>query len=262
MEVTGKCFWKRNKIDVTYLEYRNNKIPAGFDGYTILHISDLHNREFGHNQIQLIQCTKEISPDVIVITGDLIDRNRTDINAAMMYISKAVSIAPVFFVSGNHEKKSGVYNKLCDRLKKAHVMILDDTSTILEKNGDKIALLGLKDPAFCWLETFENKLIGISNDAKADFKTLLTHRSEKMPLYMKHNIDLVFSGHSHGGQIRIPLIGGLYAPGQGIFPKYTCGLYVKGNTSMVVSRGLGNSIFPLRILNRPELVVLELKVVN
>lgn len=260
------CYFENNSIVITNIKYTNKKIPNSFNGYKVLQVSDLHNKEFGENQWKLIKLTKEIVPDIIVITGDLIDSRKTDIATAMEYVSEAVKIAPVYFVSGNHEKWSSKYTELSKELAEAGVKIIDNEGTIIEKDGEKISLLGLQDIDFIpydYVEDstdykFQEKLSELSMNVSNEFCILLSHRPEKIDLYADKNIDLVFSGHAHGGQFRIPFVGGLVAPNQGFFPKYTRGLYVKGDTSMVVSRGLGNSIIPLRIFNRPELVVVTL----
>lgn len=253
------CYFENNSLVVTNIEYVNKKIPQVFNNFKILQISDLHNKEFGKDQSYLVKHTKEIAPDIIVITGDLIDGRRTNIDIAIEYVKQAKEIAPIYFVSGNHEEYSNVYHDLEKRLEELGVIILDDKRQIIEKDGEELTLLGLKDPTFVQgASTFEEKLKELK-EKDYNFTILLSHRPEYINLYSNDDIDLVFSGHAHGGQVRIPFVGGLYAPGQGLFPKYTSGIYNENNTSMVVSRGLGNSVFPLRVFNRPELVVVTLK---
>lgn len=259
------CFWQNNNIVISNYTHHSRKIPPAFHGYKILHISDLHNKMFGKNQDYLIKKIKASSPDIIVITGDLIDRRRFDLDTAMCFINKAVDIAPTYYVSGNHEAWSGKYDKIKQSLKDAGVLILDDTSLELLKGENSIQLLGLSDPDFLtsnYLDGTNTKKLELqlkqwSNDI--NYKILLSHRPELFSLYIENNIDLIFSGHAHGGQIRLPFLGGLIAPDQGFFPKYTSGPYKNGNTTMFVSRGLGNSIFPFRVFNRPEIVVVTLK---
>ena len=259
------CFWQNNSIVISNYTHRSRKIPSAFHGYKILHISDLHNKMFGKNQDYLIKKIKASSPDIIVITGDLIDRRRFDLDTAVCFINKAVDIAPIYYVSGNHEAWSGKYDKIKQSLKDAGVLILDDTSLELLKGENSIQLLGLSDPDFLtsnYLDGTNTKKLELqlkqwSNDI--NYKILLSHRPELFSLYIENNIDLIFSGHAHGGQIRLPFLGGLIAPDQGFFPKYTSGPYKNGNTTMFVSRGLGNSIFPFRVFNRPEIVVVTLK---
>ncbi|QLY78250.1 metallophosphoesterase [Clostridium intestinale] len=251
------------KIVISNITYKNSKIPSSFDGYKILQISDLHNAEFGKNQKTLIEKTKEIAPDIIFITGDLIDSYNTNIDISMKYIDGLADIAPIYFIPGNHESRIESYNELCNKLISFGVKILNNKTVFIQKDTSSIGLIGLDDPAFIQSsnqdELFKKLLIDLSKDTDSDFKILLSHRPEKLADYKDAKVDLVFSGHAHGGQFRIPFVGGLLAPNQGFFPKYTSGIYREENTSMIVSRGLGNSIFPFRINNSPELVVVTLE---
>lgn len=208
---------------------------------------------------------KSASPDIIVITGDLIDRREYDLDIAIAFIKGAVDIAPVYYVSGNHEAWSGKYALIKEKLIANGVIVLDNKAFELKKGDESIQILGLSDPDFLtsdYLDGTDNreilKQLKIWSNGES-FKILLSHRPELLNLYFENNIDLIFTGHAHGGQFRIPGIGGLVAPDQGFFPKYTSGSYKKGMSTMFVSRGLGNSIIPIRIFNRPEIVVVTLK---
>lgn len=265
------CFFnfQNNHLGITALTFENEKIPKEFNNFKILHISDLHNKEFGSSQEKLIDKTLEISPDVIFITGDLIDSRRTsedELILALNYIKKALTIAPVYYVSGNHEFRSGFYDEIKEELTRLGVQVLDDSGVTLKKEHAIITLTGLSDISFStdygnsYLNrSISRKIYEAKSLSEDNFSILLSHRPELISAYADSNIDLVFSGHAHGGQIRLPIVGGIIAPDQGFFPKYTKGIYEKGVTSMVVSRGLGNSLFPLRIFNTPELVVVTLK---
>lgn len=248
------CYWQNNDVLVTHLVYSNAKIPDGFDGFSILQVSDLHDKRFGDNQSTLVSLTRDISPDIIVVTGDLIDSNCTDIRAAMEYISQAVLIAPVYFVTGNHEVWSDQYPKLEIELVKCGVIIFDDQQIILQKGTDEISLIGISDS-----DTVSDKAADLMNSTDKEFCILLAHRPELMDKYAQSNADLVFAGHAHGGQFRIPYVMGLFSPDQGFFPEYASGIYTSANTTMVVSRGLGNSVIPIRLFNRPELVEVTLE---
>lgn len=264
------CYWQNNNIVVTNIDYVNSKIPSGFNGYKILQISDLHNKKFGANQKNLISLTKEINPDIIVITGDLIDSRRTNkdnMNIATSYIKSAVDIAPVYYVSGNHESRSDLYEELKIIFEEYGVINMDNTHKNIQLNGVTISLLGLADICFNPIDnyeypnspfSFDEILRNLKTKSKNNFTILLSHRPELITLYAKENIDLVFSGHAHGGQIRLPFLGGIIAPDQGFFPQYTNGIHRLNSTSLVISRGLGNSLAPQRIFNRPELVVVTL----
>ena len=259
------CIYQNNSIVISEADYNNPRIPGDFDGFRIVHISDLHNKMFGDDQSEILDKVKGLSPDIIVVTGDLIDRRKYDLDTAMAFISGSVKIAPVYYVSGNHEAWSGKFPIIREHLIAAGVSILDDTAVELSKGKSSIRLLGLSDPGFLTSEYYKDTNIRRIKEklnqwsADENFAILLSHRPELFDLYCENNIDLVFAGHAHGGQIRIPFIGGLVAPHQGLFPKYTSGSYSKDSTTMSVSRGLGNSIFPVRIFNRPEIVAVTLK---
>lgn len=256
--------WQNNHITISQTDYVNSKIPDHFNGYRIVQISDLHNKKFGKDQKRLLTKIEKACPDIIVITGDLIDRRLYDLDTAMVFIKGAREIAPIYYVSGNHEAWSDDYQNIKTSLLNCGVEILDDKKVKLTKKGASIEILGLSDPAFLTSKymdgtdtsRFEEYLEELSDEAI--FQILLSHRPEFFHLYGDRKIDLIFSGHAHGGQIRLPFVGGLIAPGQGIFPQYTNGSYTRGRSTMFVSRGLGNSILPLRIFNRPEIVKVTL----
>lgn len=250
--------WGNTRIQVTNSTINSKTIPESFDGYTIAHISDLHNKDWGNTLVQLLQ---QENPDIIVITGDLIDSSKTDIPIAIEFISQMKSIAPIYYVTGNHEAWSQQYELLAQQLLEQDVTILDNERTILQVNEDEILLLGLQDPSFAAdnnLSTTQSVIDELVRDFDG-YKILLSHRPELFDFYVQNDIDLAFTGHAHGGQFRIPFVGGLVAPNQGWFPSYTAGVYQEDTTSMVVSRGLGNSIIPFRINNQPELVMIHLE---
>lgn len=241
------------------------RLPSQFDGFVIAQISDLHNTELGKNNGRIIGLLEESAPDIIVITGDLIDSRRTDISKALDFVNQAVKIAPCYFVTGNHESRIDGYPELRQELEAAGVTVLDGRCTEIEKDGASITLAGYDDPSFKaksdpakYSEIADRELENLQIEQK-DFVVLLAHRPELFDVYSKHGADLVFSGHAHGGQFRLPFVGGLYVPNQGLFPEYDSGIYTSGDTHMMVSRGLGNSIMPVRINNRPEVVAVELK---
>lgn len=261
-------YWGNTSIQTTYIDISSEEISAEFDGFTIVQVSDLHNAKFGSHQDRLLNAVKEVTPNVIAVTGDLIDSNRTNVAKAMEFINGAVKIAPVYYVTGNHEARSEQYTKLRQQMIEAGVVILNDEGTAIKGNKATIQLLGLNDPDFTATgDTYERIAM---NDTKLksmvsknnEYTILLSHRPELFDVYAANNIDLVLSGHAHGGQVRLPFVGGLVAPNQGFFPKYSEGVYEKMQTKMVVSRGLGNSIIPLRVNNRPELVIVTLKTPN
>ena len=255
--------WGNSALMVNEIKITNDKIPQSFEGFRIAQVSDLHNAELGKDNNKLIEKLNECEPDIIVLTGDLIDSNHTNLEVALSFARQAVKIAPCYFVTGNHEAWVGSqYEELKTSLENAGVTVLQDEAIELNYGDECIQLIGLNDPDFSERDSFlsesilETKLsqVNISNG----FTILLSHRPECFNVYQNKNIDLVLSGHAHGGQFRLPFLGGVIAPNQGLFPKYDAGTYTENGTTMIVSRGIGNSIIPVRINNRPEIVIIEL----
>lgn len=255
--------FQNNVIGVSIQDYSNDKIPSAFDGYKIVQISDLHNKSFGKDNINLITKIIRENPDIIVITGDLLDSNRTDYQTALSFVRQASAYAPIYYVSGNHESylPQSEYQQFINDIS-IYVTIIDDRSAILEKDDDCINLVGLADPEMTNSILTEKQRVrdsSVLNLIQPDMlNILLSHRPELLSVYSAYGFDLVLSGHAHGGQFRLPFVGGIYAPNQGWFPTYSNGSYQSNNTEMIVSRGLGNSIIPIRIFNRPEIVTITL----
>ena len=257
-------YYENNYLQVSNYTIESNKISKNFDSFKIAQISDFHNTKSKKLTNDLVKEIKKSKPNIIVLTGDLVDSYKTNIDVAISFVKKINNIAPVYYVTGNHEARIDNYAELKDELEKNKVVILDGKLEIIEKDNSEINLIGIDDPSFNFntyrddSTIIQDSLVSIQYD-KNNFNILLSHRPELIETYAKNNFDLVLSGHAHGGQIRIPLIGGLIAPNQGIFPKYTSGIYEMNNTKMIISRGIGNSIFPFRVNNRPELVIIKLK---
>lgn len=238
--------------------YESERVPSSFDGMRIVQVSDLHDALFGKEQETLVQKVKAANPDAIFLTGDLVDSNRYNLEQSLQAVRQFVELADVYYVLGNHEVATNKVNEIYEVLSSLGVHVMADESTVLERNGERLAIIGIEDPLM-GKSTDEMLAIATASVPQDMFKLLLAHRPEMFDEYVAKSIDFVFSGHAHGGQIRIPGIGGLFAPGQGLLPTYTAGIYEKNKTSMVVSRGLGNSSVPYRIFNLPEIVVVQLK---
>ena len=257
--------WGNIALEVNEYEIVSDRIPEAFTGFRIAQVSDLHNKDFGEGYGQLLTLLSQINPDIIVVTGDLIDSRQTDLDVALEFAWQAGKIARVYYVSGNHEARVPEYEDLKIGLVKAGVVILENQKVEITREGESITLMGIEDPSFQ-----EDYLFGDSESVarqaienlhnKSDgYTVLLSHRPELFDLYVDTGMDLVFSGHAHGGQFRLPFVGGLVAPNQGFFPKYDAGRFTEENTTMIVSRGVGNSIIPVRFNNRPEIIVAELR---
>lgn len=261
--------WANTAIEINTFKITSDKLPEAFDGYRIAQVSDLHNAEFGEENEELIKLLQETRPDIIVVTGDLVDSRNTNVEIALNFAKQAIQIAPCYYVTGNHEARLSKeeYKKLEDGLLEVGVQVLHGEEVFLQKEDSVITLLGVDDPSFC---TIDDEVIKMQVTAQQirelssieNYTILLSHRPELFQEYCDAGVDLVFSGHAHGGQFRLPFIGGLIAPNQGLFPKYDSGLYQQENTNMIVSRGLGNSLCPIRFNNRPEIVVVELQSVS
>jgi predicted MPP superfamily phosphohydrolase len=254
--VIAAILYTGNKtIKTTEITVESNKIPASFNGLKIVQISDLHDATFGKHQSKLVKKVKDENPDLIFITGDLIDSNRYDLKNSLEVVEQIVSIAPIYYVTGNHEIATNDVDHIKKELSNLGVIVLSNNEQIIEKNGERIKIIGIEDPLSG--VSVEDALIKFKKTE--DFTLVLSHRPETFQDYVDNRLDIVFSGHAHGGQFRIPGLGGLVAPGQGLFPKYTAGLYEEKDTKMIVSRGLGNSVIPFRVFNTPELVVVVLQ---
>ncbi|MBQ7346039.1 MAG: metallophosphoesterase [Oscillospiraceae bacterium] len=256
--------WGNSALELTRHPIKSAKIPDAFDGYRIAHVSDLHNAEMGANNEDLLTMLREAEPDMIAITGDLIDSYHTDTQVALHFVQEAVKIAPCYYVTGNHEARVSDYPALKAAMEAAGAIVLEDERAQITLEGQTITLLGVDDPSF-QTDYLSGDPDAVITDALTDLDTgddsftiLLSHRPELFDVYVTHGIDLILSGHAHGGQFRLPFLGGLIAPGQGLFPEYDSGAYTEGSSTMIVSRGIGNSLFPFRVNNRPEVVLIEL----
>jgi len=257
--------WGNTALELNTYTVSSAKLPQSFDGYRIAHVSDLHNAEMGKDNEKLLTILRDADPDMIAITGDLIDSRSTNVEIALNFIREAVKIAPCYYVTGNHEARVNEYDELKSGMEAAGVIVLEDARTEIGLEGKTITLIGVNDPSYQTDYLFgdsetvmDTKLEELHTEDDV-FTILLSHRPELFDIYADHSMDLILSGHAHGGQFRLPFIGGLVAPNQGLFPEYDAGIYTEGNTNMLVSRGVGNSILPFRINNRPEVILIELQ---
>ena len=251
-------YFYRQNTDLTASHYvfRSPKIKGALEGFRITQISDLHNRQYGKDNCRLLALAEAQLPDLLVITGDLTDSYHTDLDKALDSAARLAKLAPCYYVNGNHEQRMSRerQEEFYRRLEQAGVTVLRNEAVVLGL-GEGFRLLGV-DCSQGRTETLRE----LMRDRPAgELNILLSHKPHYAKYYEQAGVDLVLAGHAHGGQWRLPGVGGLFAPGQGPLPKYTAGMYRLGNTVMCVSRGLGNSSFPLRIENKPELVTVTLR---
>lgn len=226
-------------------------LPSAFDGFTILHLSDLHAKEFGREQQRLIELINRYQFDMVALTGDFIDQHNRSVEPAVKLARDLVS-KPIFFVSGNHERwvKGNVDQALAD----VGVEILDNREAKIERDVAALHIFGISAA-----RSFKRWLQGESSLAQSSLpKILLSHSPNIFSSAVDAHIDLTLVGHTHGGQIRLPFVGVLYAPGQGLFPKYDYGLFSSGQSTMIVNGGLGESSMSIRVARRPEIVLVKL----
>ena len=251
------CWYGNHHLIQTFYTYQNNEIPVALQGFRIVQVSDLHDASFGKDNQKLCDSVAALSPDIIVITGDIIDSNRPDMEHSVNTINSLAAIAPTYYVNGNHETwlSQDTQERLYDSLSSLdNVTILWDTTMEIEKDGMTFQLLGVCDE-----HLQSDTLRRMTEELEtSQFTILLAHEPQYLDEYSHCGIDLVLTGHAHGGQFRLPFIGGVVAPDQGLFPVYTEGMHTLDSTSMIISRGLGNSIIPVRLFNDPELVVIDL----
>ena len=197
--------WGNTALEVNEYEVVSDRIPQGFEGFRIAQVSDLHNAEFGEGNEKLIQLLSQTDPDIIVLTGDLIDSRHTDIEIALDFARQAVKIAPVYYVSGNHEARVREYEDLKMGLAEAGVVILENQNVQITREGESITLMGIDDPSFQedYLfgdsESVARQAIDDLQNESEGYTILLSHRPELFDLYVDTGMDLVFSGHAHGG---------------------------------------------------------------
>jgi predicted MPP superfamily phosphohydrolase len=268
LSIVAFCFIlivENKNIEFNNFEVSGRDLPKEFEGFRIAHVSDLHNAEFGEDNSKLIKMLKDAKPDIIAITGDVIDSRRTNIDISLKFINEALKIAPCYYVSGNHESRIGDYEILKENMIMAGVTVLENQTEVIRYLNSNIKIIGISDPSFNSDYLFGDEEFVMKSQLEEtlqgedDFKVLLSHRPEFFELYTDYEIDLVLSGHAHGGQFVLPFLGGLFAPGQGFFPRYTAGLYSTNDLEMYVGTGIGNSVIPVRIFNPPEVLTIILE---
>ena len=245
----------------------SRRLPLSFDGFRIVQVTDLHDAVFGEGQSELIEKIREQEPDLIALTGDFTGEKDADPENAIRFMEKLPEIAQSFYVTGNHEYRltEEHYTKLIDGITDAGIVFLNNRTRELERDHDRIQVIGVEDPAL--MGEHHRALDGAKlakeiKDSSYDpnmFSVLLVHRPEHLPVYSAAGMDLVFCGHSHGGQMRLPLVGAFYVPSQGLFPKYDRGLFTMDGTQMFICSGLGNSVVDRRMLCPPEIAVITLR---
>ena len=260
-----------NILEITNINIIDNEIPESFNDYKIMHLSDLHSKSFGEKNIDLINKVNEINPNIIVMTGDMVNSNDTNFDNFFNLVKGLASKYEIYYIVGNHEQDMKEENKkvILDFLEANGIEILDNEKVVVEENGETINLYG----SWCNLRYYSSKdaeekydftldaMNKIMENAKIEedkYNILLAHNPNFIDVYAKWGADLTLSGHIHGGMVRIPFLGGIFSPDTVLFPKYTSGLYEVEGENLIVSRGLGRGLRGFRFFNRPEINVITL----
>lgn len=256
--------WQLWGVQTTHAQVTLSGLPEGFDGLRVVHLSDLHGHEYGEDSRGLLERVAKEEPELIVMTGDMIDRVE-QLNMIPALARGLVAIAPTYYVTGNHEWgiNTATVRELKSILTDCGVTVLSNRYEILERNGAQMVLAGVDDPnGYADQKTPEELAAQIGSQAPGLFTILLAHRCDRFDQYAKAGYDLVLSGHGHGGIVRLPFTDGLIGTSRQLFPTWTSGVYTRGDSTLFVSRGLGNNTTPFpgfRLFNRPEVVVLTLR---
>lgn len=275
----GAAFYKyeTESLEITKYEIENEKIPKEFDNFKIVQISDLHNKSFGKGNKRLLEKIDSQNPDIVVITGDLVEGDNKNFDVALNLIDELLKKYKVYHIIGNHEQKSLIkkhkelYKTYFDKLYKKNIVNLDNEKIRIKKDGKYINIYGLIIPLEYYpyfFKNYENKNMKLEQDFinnklgeinRDEYNILLAHTPFFFEDYEKYGVDLVLAGHVHGGIIRLPKVGGLLSPNREFFPKYDFGKYIKNNTTMLLSKGLGGSKVLIRFACKPEIVSITLK---
>ena len=261
------------KIDVTKYTISNEKIPEEFNGFKIVQLSDFHSQGYRDTTEKLISKVKDINPDIIVMTGDMVSWDMEDIEEVKILIKSLVEVYPIYYIDGNHEhlaeiSRPGRYVAFNEFMQELGVTTIKNDYVEIYKGNKSINLYGINLPLdgatglyvnrFQLEENYVEKTL--SEADKEKFNILLAHTPTFIKQYSQWGADLVLSGHMHGGIVRIPFTNiGLLSPGRTIFPRYAAGKFKVNDTTMIVNRGIGTSSFKLRVFNNPEITVLTLK---
>ena len=253
-----------NCLVIKKYNIKNKKISDKFNGLKIVHISDVHSKIFGKNNEKVIQKVKDINPDIIIMSGDIIDKREKDMDKFINMYKEIYLKYPVYYSIGNHERKLGYikYKEYINKLRKLGVHVIINGKEKIVKDNEEIIINALKfrenmqpkkltfNRKNKYIKYMYNKLKNIDN---TKFNILIAHDPENFKLYKELEMDLIFSGHVHGGLIRFGRYC-LLSPRRKFFPKYSYGKTQEDGITIITSSGMGNASIPIRLFNRPEIV--------
>ena len=256
----GFLLWGNCSLQTTETALVSPALPPAFDGLRIVELADLHGRVFGRGSRRLLAAVRRAEPDLICIDGDLFDEH-TDLAMLPPLLRGLCAIAPVYYVTGNHEWRVPGLRGILAQMRTCGVTVLQDDWRVLRRGEDALIVAGTDDPCGPAEHKTPAELIAdIRAEAgEAAFLLLLTHRNDQLPQWSALGVQAVLAGHCHGGVVRLPFVGGLFGTDRRLFPAWDAGLYRQGETALYVSRGLGYTNVHFRLFNRPEVAVIVLR---
>lgn len=256
----GFLLWGNCSLQTTETALVSPALPPAFDGLRIVELADLHGRVFGRGSRRLLAAVRRAEPDLICIDGDLFDEH-TDLAMLPPLLRGLCAIAPVYYVTGNHEWRVPGLRGILAQMRACGVTVLQDDWRVLRRGEDALIVAGTDDPCGPAERKTPAELIAdIRAEAgEAAFLLLLTHRNDQLPQWSALGVQAVLAGHCHGGVVRLPFVGGLFGTDRRLFPAWDAGLYRQGETALYVSRGLGYTNAHFRLFNRPEVAVIVLR---
>ena len=256
MSLFPYLYLERLSVAVRRYRVQVTALPASFEGFTILHLSDLHEKEFGRGGSELIELLSRERFDLVALTGDLVLGDSPRLTPALDILAglARISDAPIYCVLGNHDWRLERGAEFNDRLREAGADVLSNAWATVKRGKERLFVVGVDDPV-TKRARLDQALLGVDRNWP---RLLLSHSPHTLPKAVEQGIDLMLAGHTHGGQVRLPILGALFVPAMGFFPPLDYGLYRFGPTTLIVSGGLGESGLPIRFNMRPEVSIVTL----
>ena len=255
----GFVYWQNFTLQVEPVELFFESLPPQFDGLRVAELSDLHGRSFGKNNVRLLRTLQKARPDMICICGDLFDE-KTDLTMLEPLLTGLTDIAPVYYVTGNHEWQVKNLREILQKMRAWGVTVLENEGRVLSRGGAEMVVAGVHDPCGPYDMKTPAALVRELRSAQGnDFILMLSHRNDELAMWSQLGVQLVLSGHCHGGVVRLPFVGGVFGTRRELFPEYDAGVYRQDGTTLFVSRGLGYTNVHCRLFNRPHVPIMILK---
>ena len=255
----GFVYWQNFTLQVEPVELFFESLPPQFDGLRVAELSDLHGRSFGKNNVRLLRTLQKARPDMICICGDLFDE-KTDLTMLEPLLTGLTDIAPVYYVTGNHEWQVKNLREILQKMRAWGVTVLENEGRVLSRGGAEMVVAGVHDPCGPYDMKTPAALVRELRSARGnDFILMLSHRNDELAMWSQLGVQLVLSGHCHGGVVRLPFVGGVFGTRRELFPEYDAGVYRQDGTTLFVSRGLGYTNVHFRLFNRPHVPIMILR---